>query len=88
MCEERGNAADAWAVLQSTAAMLDERLNTERESSIDVRCLMAGRFSVDHPVAPPGWVPFYVALQGKCTVTTASTASSVATDTPELPVRP
>ncbi|MEV4604591.1 AraC family transcriptional regulator [Amycolatopsis sp. NPDC049253] len=48
------------------------------QSSIDVRCLMAGRFSVAHEAAPPGRVPFYVALEGRCTVTTASAVVDLA----------
>ncbi|QYN21354.1 AraC family transcriptional regulator [Amycolatopsis sp. DSM 110486] len=48
------------------------------ESSIDVRCLMAGRFSVDQEAAAPGQVPFYVALEGRCTVTTAAAVVDLA----------
>lgn len=42
------------------------------ESNIDLRCLMAGQFTVDHEVATPGQVPFYLVLDGGCTVTTGS----------------
>ncbi|MEU4673245.1 cupin domain-containing protein [Amycolatopsis sp. NPDC023774] len=48
------------------------------QSSVDVRCAMAGRFSVDHEAPPPGRVPFSVALEGRCTVTTASAVVDLA----------
>lgn len=38
------------------------------ESVLDERCLMAGRFTVDHEPADPGEVPFYLLLEGHCTV--------------------
>jgi AraC family transcriptional activator of mtrCDE len=39
---------------------------------IDMRCLMAGGFAIDHPQAGPGLVPFHLVLAGTCTVTSAA----------------
>jgi len=36
------------------------------EGSIDVRCLLAGRFALDNPVSPSGEVPFHIVLAGRC----------------------
>jgi AraC family transcriptional activator of mtrCDE len=38
------------------------------EGSIDVRCLLAGRFAVDNPASRSGEVPFHILLAGRCTV--------------------
>nr|WP_051341834.1 AraC family transcriptional regulator [Pseudonocardia spinosispora] len=45
-------------------------------SDVDVRCLLAGQFTLDNPRAGPGVVPFHLVLDGWCTV--ASGASTVA----------
>lgn len=42
------------------------------EGRLDVRCLMAGQFTLDHEAAPPGEVQFHLVLQGRCTVTTGT----------------
>jgi AraC family transcriptional activator of mtrCDE len=38
------------------------------EGSIDVRCLLAGRFALDNPASRSGEVPFHILLEGRCTV--------------------
>ncbi|MEV6287718.1 AraC family transcriptional regulator [Kribbella sp. NPDC051770] len=38
---------------------------------IDVRCLIAGGFAIDHRPAAPGLVPFHLVLAGSCTVSSA-----------------
>ncbi|MFI5611131.1 cupin domain-containing protein [Amycolatopsis sp. NPDC051903] len=44
------------------------------EGGVDVRCLLAGRFTLDNPVAGPGEVPFHLVLQGRCAVTSGASA--------------
>ncbi|MEA5360543.1 AraC family transcriptional regulator [Amycolatopsis sp., V23-08] len=44
------------------------------EGGVDVRCLLAGRFALDHPAAAPGEVPFHLVLDGRCTVTSGATS--------------
>jgi AraC family transcriptional activator of mtrCDE len=39
------------------------------EGGVDVRCLVAGRFSLDNPAAAPGEVPFHLVVEGHCAVT-------------------
>jgi AraC family transcriptional activator of mtrCDE len=38
------------------------------EGSLDVRCLLAGRFALDNPASRSGEVPFHILLQGRCAV--------------------
>jgi AraC family transcriptional regulator, activator of mtrCDE len=38
------------------------------EGSIDVRCLLAGRFTLDNPASQSGEVPFHILLEGRCAV--------------------
>jgi AraC family transcriptional regulator, activator of mtrCDE len=38
------------------------------EGSIDVRCLLAGRFALENPAGAPGEVPFHLLLAGRCAV--------------------
>ncbi|MFF4595925.1 cupin domain-containing protein [Amycolatopsis sp. NPDC001319] len=47
--------------------------------SVDLRCLMAGQFMVDHEAAEPGQVPFYLVLDGRCAVTTDSATVTLST---------
>ncbi|MCI2423381.1 AraC family transcriptional regulator [Saccharopolyspora sp. K220] len=44
------------------------------EGGLDVRCLMAGQFTLENEAAGPGEVPFHLVLEGSCTVTTGSSA--------------
>ncbi|EWM18689.1 AraC family transcriptional regulator [Kutzneria sp. 744] len=39
------------------------------EGGLDVRCLLAGRFAIDHDAVGPGQVPFHLVLEGRCTLT-------------------
>ena len=41
------------------------------EGSVDVRCLLAGRFALDNPASGPGEVPFHILLAGQCAVEVA-----------------
>ncbi|WP_285482904.1 AraC family transcriptional regulator [Amycolatopsis sp. NBRC 101858] len=43
------------------------------EGEVDVRCLLAGSFALENPVAAPGSVPFHLVLAGRCTVTSGAT---------------
>lgn len=38
------------------------------EGSVDVRCLLAGQFSLDNPPSPPGKAPFHLLLEGRALV--------------------
>lgn len=38
------------------------------EGSVDVRCLLAGRFTLDNPASRPGEAPFHLLLEGQCAV--------------------
>lgn len=38
------------------------------QGSIDVRCLLAGQFSLDNPASLPGKAPFHLLLEGQCAV--------------------
>ncbi|MDN3353759.1 AraC family transcriptional regulator [Actinomadura sp. DC4] len=38
------------------------------EGTVDVRCLLAGRFALDNPARRPGEVPFHLLLEGRCAV--------------------
>ncbi|MGW4482964.1 AraC family transcriptional regulator [Amycolatopsis sp. NPDC004368] len=44
------------------------------EGTIDVRCLIAGKFSMEHEATGPDKVPYYLVLDGQCTATTGTTA--------------
>ncbi|WP_326566180.1 AraC family transcriptional regulator [Amycolatopsis rhabdoformis] len=48
------------------------------EGTVDVRCLISGRFSMEHEAVGPGTVPFYLVLHGHCTATTGSAAIDLA----------
>lgn len=45
---------------------------------VDVRCLLAGSFTLDNPAAAPGIVPFHLVLDGRCTVTSGASAVPMA----------
>lgn len=38
------------------------------QGSVDVRCLLAGQFSLDNPAGRPGEAPFHLLLEGQCAV--------------------
>jgi AraC family transcriptional activator of mtrCDE len=38
------------------------------EGAVDVRCLLAGRFTLDNPASGPGEIPFHLLLEGHCTI--------------------
>lgn len=42
------------------------------EGRLDLRCLMAGQFTLDHEAAAPGEIQFHLVLEGACTVTIRS----------------
>ncbi|MEU8632101.1 AraC family transcriptional regulator [Amycolatopsis sp. NPDC048633] len=42
------------------------------DGEVDVRCLLAGSFTLDNPAAEPGAVPFHLVLEGRCTVTSGA----------------
>jgi AraC family transcriptional regulator, activator of mtrCDE len=44
------------------------------EGSVDVRCLLAGRVTVDNAPAGPGEVPFHLVLDGRCSVISGASA--------------
>lgn len=39
------------------------------EGSLDMRCLMAGQFTLDRAATEPGEAPFYLVIEGRCSVT-------------------
>lgn len=44
------------------------------QGSLDLRCLLAGGFDIDHSPMEPGIAPFHLVLDGACVVETASGA--------------
>jgi AraC family transcriptional activator of mtrCDE len=44
------------------------------EGRIDVRCLLAGRVTLDNAPAGPGDVPFHLVLEGRCSVISGASA--------------
>ncbi|MGW4488683.1 cupin domain-containing protein [Amycolatopsis sp. NPDC004368] len=47
------------------------------ESTLDLRCLIAGRFELDREAVAAGLVPFHLVLEGSCTVTTAASTTEL-----------
>jgi AraC family transcriptional activator of mtrCDE len=39
------------------------------DGGVDMRCLMAGQFTLERDATPPNEAPFYLVLQGRCAVT-------------------
>ncbi|WP_028932606.1 cupin domain-containing protein [Pseudonocardia spinosispora] len=47
------------------------------EGEVDVRCLIAGRFTLENGAAGPGRVPFHLVLEGHCTLTAGATSTEM-----------